>query len=250
MYRAALRSDTPGEISLVDFLPYEPSYGGAASFIGAPVFYEGKKVGVSIFQMPVDKINEIMCETAGLGETGETYLMANDFRMRSNSRFSEESTIFVQEVNTEAVKQALAGETGTMSHTDYRGTPVLAAFSPLNIEGLNWAILAEMDLAEVTASADKLKSQIAMIGLILTGIVSLIAFIFARSIVNPIKSLTASCLKIADGDLSVHIDVRSKDEIGLLGESFNGFTERLRSIITEIRSGTNQNEFRKSRTRG
>ena len=49
-------------------------------------------IGTLVFQFPVDKLNAIMTDDGmwredGLGETGETYLVGDDFSMRSISRF-------------------------------------------------------------------------------------------------------------------------------------------------------------------
>jgi len=56
----------------------------------------GEKIGVLIFQAPVDKINDVMTsgndwKGVGLGESGEVYLVGQDFKMRNNSRFLIES---------------------------------------------------------------------------------------------------------------------------------------------------------------
>ena len=75
-----------------DFAGYAPSYEAPAAFIASPIFDQGEKVGVLIFQMPVGKLNEIMTHNndwvnAGLGNSGETYLVGTDNTMRSQSRF-------------------------------------------------------------------------------------------------------------------------------------------------------------------
>ena len=66
-------------------------------------------------------------------------------------------------------------------------------------------------------------------------IVSVIAWLSARTIVQPIKQLTEAAERMSMGDLDVKIDLKSKDEIGLLGQainrmqtSFNMATERMR----------------------
>jgi len=69
-----------------------PSYGAPASFIASPIFEGSKKIGVAVFQMPTDIINQIMTGNSGwtadgLGKSGETYLVGDDYKMRSNSRF-------------------------------------------------------------------------------------------------------------------------------------------------------------------
>lgn len=77
-----------------DFRPYSPSYDAPASFISRAVYATtGEKIGVLAFQMPVGRLNAMMQKSEGLGETGETYIVGSDKLMRSDSRFSEDSTI-------------------------------------------------------------------------------------------------------------------------------------------------------------
>ena len=95
-YRSALDSSSGDESKLEDFAPYLPSYESAASFIATPVFDGKEKIGVLLFQMPVGEINALMGQRAGLGESGETYLVGADRMMRSQSRFAEESTLLTR----------------------------------------------------------------------------------------------------------------------------------------------------------
>jgi hypothetical protein len=90
---AAVR-DAPAsdDVRLVDFVPYRPSYDAPASFIATPIDDGAERLGVLAFQMPVEEIERVMTgdqrwRADGLGETGETYLVGSDFKMRSDSRF-------------------------------------------------------------------------------------------------------------------------------------------------------------------
>jgi len=89
----AARNAREGEfVRLVDFEPYYPSYNAPASFIASPIFDGGEKIGVLVFQMPIERINNIMTShqawrDVGLGESGETYIVGGDFLMRNQSRF-------------------------------------------------------------------------------------------------------------------------------------------------------------------
>lgn len=159
-------------VKLVDFESYAPSNGDPASFIASPIYDGNQKVGVLIFQMPINKIDAVMQERSGLGETGETYLVGSDKLMRSNSRFSEKPTVFVTKVDTEAVKESLAGKTDCKIIKDYRGTPVLSAYAPFNVLGLNWSIIAEIDEAEAFAPIINLRNWMIIIGIASAGFVA------------------------------------------------------------------------------
>lgn len=79
-------------VKIVDFESYRPSYGAPAAFIAAPIFNKSEFIGVLAFQLPVNEINNVMTgsrnwKSDGLGETGETYLVGQDYLMRSVSRF-------------------------------------------------------------------------------------------------------------------------------------------------------------------
>ena len=65
--------------------------GEPAAFIGAPIHSaEDKMLGVMVFQIPLDQINEIMFRRDGMGKTGESYLVGQDGLMRSDSFLDKE----------------------------------------------------------------------------------------------------------------------------------------------------------------
>ena len=74
--------------SFLERLPETKTYvrdDGRNGFIASPIYDGYRKVGVLIFQMPLAAITEIMGERAGLGNTGETYMVGPDMLMRSDS---------------------------------------------------------------------------------------------------------------------------------------------------------------------
>lgn len=167
---------------IVDFEAYAPSYGAPGAFIAVPIFNQAKFIGALAVQLPVNEINNVMTgnrnwERDGLGKTGETYLVGRDYLMRSVSRFLVQkpeayfqtlrslgvdepilkriqqynTSILETKVQTEATQKALTGKQGTQIIRDYRGISVLSSYAPLEIDGLEWAILSEIDLAEAYA---------------------------------------------------------------------------------------------------
>ncbi|MEE8359074.1 MAG: cache domain-containing protein, partial [Candidatus Hydrothermarchaeales archaeon] len=145
-----------GSPILSDFAYYQPSNGYAA-FLAAPA-----GDGVVALQINTDQVNGIMQVRAGLGETGETYLVSlDDNLMRSDSRFETESTILRKEINTEATQRATR-EFQISIYPDYRGVPVVGAYMALDIEGVNWVMIAEIDqleaLTPVTEKGDYFKT--------------------------------------------------------------------------------------------
>ncbi len=150
-------------VSVQDFEPYAPSNNEPCAFVGAPIKKDGVTVGVVALQLSLDAINGIMQERTGMGKTGEVYLVGSDKLMRSDSFLDPEGhsvkasfagTVAKNGCDTEAANEALSGKSGADVLLDYTGNPVLSSYSPLEIAGLKWAILAEMDVAEAFSPVD------------------------------------------------------------------------------------------------
>ena len=258
---------------IVDFEAYSPSYDAPAAFIAAPIYENSQLIGVLAFQLPVDEINNVMTgnrkwEADGLGKSGETYLVGRDFLMRSVSRFLEQdpkgygeilrslgvkesvirrinqykSSILQQPFRTEAVEEALAGKEGTQIIKDYRSIPVLSSYAPLQLEGLDWVILSEIDLAEAYAPIYSFAKQILIYATLLSLLVTLIAMGLAYWFVQPINQLIANARKVAAGELDAIATLKNEDEFGELAKSFNAMVRSLRTQTNLVKEKSQENE--------
>lgn len=205
-FRQARAAEQGDAVAFVDFAPYRPSYDQPAAFMAAPIYSDGELQGVLALQMPVGRINAIMQTHVGLGDSGETYLVGDDKRMRTQSRFADSSTILRRTVATASAQAALAGRSGIMTTTDYRGTPVLSAYAPVEVLDRHWAILAEIDRAEALAAVNRLTQLVLGAGIGAIVLIMLVAWLITRGVmrqlgVDPAK-LKAEAQRIAEGDLS------------------------------------------------
>ncbi len=263
-----------GSFIFEDFAPYLPSYNLAASFIAAPVFDGATRLGVVIFQMPIDEINRIMTleghwAEMGLGNSGEVYLVGPDLTMRSMSRFMQEApenylaalsdagmdgsliarieasgtTIGLQQINTETAQKAIAGNTGEQIVDDYRGVAVLSAYSPVKMSGLNWGILAEIDKAEAFHAVSDLGTNIMKTSLVVVLVMGLVAgavaYYFAMKIVKPVCYLASTVGEIErNSDLTQRLDHVTNDEIGSITDAVNGMLNKFHKIIKQVSGST------------
>jgi methyl-accepting chemotaxis protein len=92
-FRRAAESSSPNTVVFEDYKTYRTSYDAAASFMASPIYDGVTLEGVLVFQMPVGRIIKLMGTTAGLGETGKTYLVGPDGLMRSQLRGVEENKL-------------------------------------------------------------------------------------------------------------------------------------------------------------
>jgi methyl-accepting chemotaxis protein len=231
VYRTMRDSAQPGAVTFVDFAAYAPSHGAPASFIATPIVRDGRLQGVLVFQMPIDRINGVMQAAAGMGESGETYLVGPDRLMRSDSRFSEETTILKTEVTGPSVAAGLAGETGVMEVLDYRGIPVLSVYAPFDFEGVRWVVLGEIDVSEAIASAVQLRDTMALICVGILLAVGLVGILAARGITGPLIGIARAMDALTAGDQSSDIPATARgDELGRMARSVHVFRKNAEKL--------------------
>jgi len=243
-FRQALSDDENTSPRFIDFAKYAPSYDAPAGFIATPVYSGGERVGVLAFQFPIDRLNNIMLEREGMGETGETYLVGEDGLMRSDSYLNpEERSVAASfanpetgSVKTAAVQQALAGNSGEAVIENYRGQPVFSAFRAITVGGLNWALLAEVDQGEALAPVYKLLWMAVIAISIVVVVVLGVAVWTANRIMKPLGKdpgeLQAMAEQVASGNLVID-DPDSGKATGVYGSMLKMVAD-LKDVILKI----------------
>lgn len=210
-----------GKQVYIDFEHYAPSDGAPASFIGTAIFDDKSNyIGVLGFQMPIHPLDIVMQVTAGMGKTGETYLVGSDLLMRSNSRFFQDNSILKMKVDRWAVQQALLGESGVDIIQDYRGIPVFSAYAPIDFFSSKWIMIAEIDESEVMKPVYAMSHFLLISGLLLTVAIAFIGYVLAYDIAHPIVAMTDTMDKLAQDNLDTNISVNTRqDEVGSMAEA-------------------------------
>lgn len=226
-FRAARDNPRTGFQQFFDFQPYAPSNDAPAAFVSTPVLEEdGSLAGVLVFQMPIERLNNLMQQTAGLGESGETYLVGEDLLMRSDSRFSEESTILARTVDTPAARAALSGETGFVFGPDYRGVRVGSAYQSVDIGGVSWAVLAEIDSSEMLAPVASMRNSVILLISVSAIVLAALGIFIGRSISRPLTQISDVTKTLAEGNNEVEVPfVEGKDEVGDIARNVLVFKE-------------------------
>ena len=238
VYRAVMADFRPNALVFADFERYAPSNGAPAGFIAAPVFDErGEQHGVLVFQMPIGRINGIMQSRIGMGETGEAYLVGDDRLMRSDSRFSETSTILERTVDSEPVRQALAGEYSAMIAMDDRGREIITAYAPVDFMGVTWALVTEIERAEADAPAVAMGRSIFLLVGAMALVIAVVGSLVARGIARPIGRMTEAMRRLAADELETEVPDRDRrDELGAMAAAVQVFKEnglRIRRLNAE-----------------
>jgi methyl-accepting chemotaxis protein len=219
------------------FQRHLPSCNDPASFMAAPIYAGRTVVGAVAFQVPIDKVNAIVGETTGMGRTGETYAIGPDRLFRSDSRFTKEmgakTTIINPDfkVDTPAVRAAIdEGRAGTAAAPDYKGVPSLVAWRPVTIHrdaggrgDVRWALISEIDAAEVFAPVSRLH----WLGLTVFGLTSAavlaVSTLIARRLTREAQRQAALVGGIVD---NTHALASSSEELTSVSQQMSAAAEQ------------------------
>ncbi|WP_026585434.1 methyl-accepting chemotaxis protein [Bacillus sp. J33] len=95
-------------------------------------------------------------------------------------------------------------------------------------------IIGTMNLEETTEAANPILVSTLIIVAIFILAGAAISYFVVRSITRPLNTLMLATDKVSEGDLTQKFEIRSKDEIGKLGESFNKMVSSLQLLISQV----------------
>jgi len=227
------------KISLSDTRAYSPSNNIPAQFLAAPIYENDKFRGVIAVQISIDSIDNIMKERSGMWRTGETYLVGQDKKMRSDSYLdnlnhsvlaSFRGTVEKNGVDTDASRQALSGIEDKKILVDYRGKSVLSAYSPINIKNVRWALIAEVDEDEIDEQiARALNSKIIILTALSVLVLLLLILIISTFIHKGIRDMI-SRLENMIGDILLG-KFHARIEPGSVGVDFQRVMARTNELL-------------------
>jgi len=268
IFTQVMESTERNALQVSDYIPYIPSYELPSAFICMPIFSKDKKVGAIIFQLSIEQIDKIMTsekhwQEIGLGNTGESYLVGADQTFRSSSRFfienkdqylkdlentmtpqllatikARDSIIGLQQVDTDAVKQAFLAKTSDKQYLNYLGENVIGSYEPLNLYELNWAIICEIGFNEAFDNVHNLARFIFFISLaVILGVywmASALSLLVAQQISRRINNFAKAIQTIATNrDLTVVLGEENNDELKPIAVSLNKLFKALQETFQD-----------------
>ncbi|HKO60309.1 MAG TPA: HD domain-containing phosphohydrolase [Pyrinomonadaceae bacterium] len=125
---------------------------------------------------------------------------------------------------------------------DGRETEMLGSYATAELDkNSRLGVIAIQDASAALASVSDMRWQILLISLVAAMLTLFTGFFFAKKLTRPVQELATGADRIASGDFSQRIDVRSRTELGQLGESFNLMTDQLGSYIRDLQRSADEN---------
>ena len=207
----------------VQKIHYSEHFGRLAVIIATPLKNMNDEVlGVVYIALDPGEISAIVQERAGLGFSGETYLVDVN-HVKLSSKFGDQ--VKWEKINSIAVQNALRFESGNGLYRNYNGKMVLGFYSWLEEPRL--ALIAEIAEEEALAPLYNFRSYLALATFGVTLSALLVAFVVARQITKPILVLSEAAQSFERGEFKEPAKVVRNDEIGRLATIFNSMIQTL-----------------------
>ncbi|ARE41165.1 Methyl-accepting chemotaxis protein I (serine chemoreceptor protein) [Rhodovulum sp. P5] len=229
VFRGALDAE-PGTVATADFEPYAPSAGVPAAFLATPIFDErGTRVGVMAVQLSVEALSANLAAASILGKKGDMYLVGDDGRARTRSRFDGRFAEFDSLSDVSYIADLRRGITGPQfGVAGVTGAKSIVHTQPIDFDWGKWTLALELDQKEHLAGLMAFRNGVMVfvgIGLVLGMGLGMSS---SRSITGPLASVIASIEEVAKGNYHADIEVADRlDEIGLLGRCIQDFRDKL-----------------------
>ena len=198
----------------------------------------GTVIGALLARLSVDKINHILIDPVGLGDTGEAYLIGPDRIMRSDSRFEHEAAL-KKEIRNQIAEAAIAGRDSVLYAEDRHGGQALATMLPIRLQTIRWALVVKLQSKELFATLHSSQMSALLTGAAAMLIAGIIGWLIASRLMQPLEQLTSVMGKLAGGELKADVPHEERrDEIGGMARAlavFRAAMQKSESLATSVR---------------
>jgi methyl-accepting chemotaxis protein len=122
-------------------------------------------------------------------------------------------------------------------HVDTRradGTYESRHYYPITCESQTWWASSSLDKTDLNKDVFRIVTVMIIMAVLAIGFIIAVVTIVMNKTLRPINGVVAAAKNIAAGDLDIHLDIKSNDEIGVLSKTFVGMADNLKLIIQDI----------------
>ncbi len=207
-------------------------------------------VGILVFYIDIDHVGELMHDTLGLGETGETYIVNHDHHWLTETKSDYYIEALIVDTNhetllndecklpQEGITEAFEKEKEIFSEEeDFRGVDVLGVYIYLEVaDNEEWVLVAEIDNEEAMAPVTRMLTITIIIGISAVVLIMIVAFLFGNSIAKPVLKMAQYATEIANDDLTTEMTYDSNYETGVLARHLRQMHQNLIKLMAHTRN--------------
>lgn len=195
-----------------------------------PIYKNGVFVGVVGMDIEFEYIAK-KCDDIKIYETGYAFITDEDYFIIHSKDSSDEDSIKEFSKSILSAKDGGGADNDKLYTYTFGGVEKQAAFRTLQ-NGMCLAVTAPV--SEIKKNGNELITHVIMVGAVIICIFVFISWKIAKTIVEPIKELDRAAKEIANGNLDVAFECKSKDEIGTLSASLKETANQLKIRIDYI----------------
>ncbi len=207
----------------------------------------GPRLGMVVVRVEFRRLTEALSDYTGLGTSGEWVLAKRDGDnaelvgpLRHSTASNPQRTIPLESDLFPPIRLAMQRKEGITDASDYRGAEVLAAYRYVPVG--DWGLVAKIDTKEAFLPVQAMRRRLLKLGLFLALLGGALAYLLSRFVSRPIRRLQDGVKRIADGQFDHRIDIKGRDELAELGESFNRMAARLEEVDLQRQQAQQERE--------
>ena len=248
-----------GEAGSADLEFYTPALYAPTTFVVSAVSDGESIIGSVLFEVSAELLTELVTnggdwEDAGMGETGEVYIVGDDLTLRTESRTwledpetflgetseangeavaqdvaTRQTSVLTQPVVTDAVEEALAIGTFNGTSEDYLGRESVTVAASIDVGSGQWVVVGSVTTEEAYSALQGYINLLIVMAVVLIPVVALVAAWASRRMLRPIGDLVVVAEEVGSGRTDVSAPYFGHDE-------FEGVSERLNEVISVMRT--------------
>ena len=242
---------TNGEGGNISDREYFPQVMGGQSVISKPVISKSTGKPIIVVATPIRDQGGVVVGLIGgtinletitkfvnsekLGTTGYAYMLdkegivmahpKSEYILKENFLNNKSKSL------VEITKKMISGNSAVENY-EFEGVEKIAAYGTVKSTG--WSIAMATTYGEVSKSITSLRNIVAIVGIITIAVIGIIIYIIVIRTIKPLIEIADITKEVAAGDLTVNVNIKSKDEIGLLANNFNSMIENIRGLLSEV----------------
>jgi methyl-accepting chemotaxis protein len=188
---------------------------------------QGSFAGMMLVKVAAESIIRNAVITYKKYETTQVWLTTLEGKLV----YSTKAFRFMEDVSTKPYYLNVKGDSGSFVATDGGRSTLFSharAQGYLGFTGMPWMLVVGNDVSEVLGPSYVLRNNIIVASAMLFVLGIAVALLISRSITRPLAALQKAAAQITRGNLNTVVDVRSRDELGMLARSFTEMQKALR----------------------
>ncbi len=223
-------------------------------YISEVITSKGTGNRVVVFSQPIEKDNKIVGVVAAItnldlmsqivskkiGQTGYSYIIDETGRTIAHNDLEKLDIMLLDYENEDFVNMIQDALNGNSDIKEYTLDNIEKVSSYSQIENTKWIILTTMHKSEILNVVNAAVRIIIITIAVTTVVLIAVSYLVLRGPIKNVKKLSKLTQTASQGNLDVSIDIKRRDEIGLLCKNFNTMIDSIRNMTLKTKEVVNK----------